>query len=66
MTLSHALDFRVVAEGVEELKQIQILRSLDCDLVQGFYFSRPVPANEIPALAKQSFLPELPPVIQLG
>ena len=58
VTMAHALDFRVVAEGVEELEQIQILRGLDCDIVQGFYFSRPVPADEIPELATR-FLHEV-------
>ena len=46
MTLAHTLEFRVVAEGVEEVEQLDILRGLDCDLVQGFYFSKPLPALE--------------------
>lgn len=64
MTLAHALDFDVVAEGVEELEQVVILRALDCDVVQGFYFSKPVPASEIPELSLHSFFPEDLSIVQ--
>lgn len=36
----------VIAEGVETKEQLDTLKSMGCDLVQGFYFSRPVPAEE--------------------
>ena len=55
--LAHALGYTVVAEGVEELTQLQFLVGIDCDVVQGYYFSKPVPACEIPALLRRSFLP---------
>ena len=44
--LAHGLGLRVVAEGVETSDQLARLRDLGCDFGQGFYFSRPVPAEE--------------------
>lgn len=55
MSLGHALNFRIVAEGVEDIEQLHVLQGMDCDLVQGYYFSRPVPAGEVPDLARQGF-----------
>lgn len=48
--LAHALGMRVVAEGVENRAQYRYLQTLGCDEIQGFLFSRPVPANEISAM----------------
>jgi diguanylate cyclase len=45
--LPHDLHIGTVAEGVEAAEQIQLLRLLGCDLVQGYYFSRPLPADEL-------------------
>ncbi len=46
--LGHNLELDVVAEGVEDEWTLDSLRSLGCDQAQGYYFSRPVPAEEIP------------------
>jgi len=40
----------VVAEGVEKADILQRLKKLGCDDVQGYFFSRPVPASELPAV----------------
>ena len=45
--LSHDLELRVVAEGVESWDVLADLRSLRCDFVQGFFFSCPLPADEV-------------------
>jgi diguanylate cyclase (GGDEF)-like protein len=45
ITLGHALDLTVVAEGVETQEQLQYLSSLDCDVVQGFLFSKSLAAS---------------------
>ena len=46
ITMAHALKMRVVAEGVETARQVDILRSLGCDEMQGFYISVPMPATD--------------------
>ncbi len=48
--LGRALGMRVTAEGVETKRQLDEIRARGCDEAQGFYFSRPVAAAEIPAL----------------
>jgi diguanylate cyclase (GGDEF)-like protein len=53
---AHALGYTVVAEGVEEADQVAMLADLNCDVIQGYHFSRPIPAEEIPALVKKNFL----------
>lgn len=45
--LSHALNFEVVAEGVEVQEQYEILKDLGCDYIQGYYFSKPIDSAEI-------------------
>jgi diguanylate cyclase (GGDEF)-like protein/PAS domain S-box-containing protein len=46
--LAHNLGLQVVAEGVENAQQVEMLKELGCDIAQGYYFSRAVPANKIP------------------
>ena len=43
----------VIAEGAETAEQIEFLRSIGCDLVQGYYFSKPVPASEFEAFIQK-------------
>jgi diguanylate cyclase (GGDEF)-like protein/PAS domain S-box-containing protein len=45
ISLAHSLKLKVVAEGVETEEQSRLLRSLSCDEMQGFLFSKPVPAE---------------------
>jgi EAL domain-containing protein (putative c-di-GMP-specific phosphodiesterase class I) len=47
--LAQSLNLRVVAEGVEDLATLNALRTLGCDVAQGYVLSRPVPAVELPA-----------------
>ncbi|WP_102027534.1 GGDEF and EAL domain-containing protein [Salirhabdus sp. Marseille-P4669] len=44
--LSHALNMKVIAEGVETKEQLEFLRNESCDEIQGFYFSKPVAPKE--------------------
>jgi len=48
--LAHGLGLRVVAEGVETLGQLERLHDLGCDLGQGYYFARPLPAVDATAI----------------
>jgi len=52
VSLAHNLGLRVVAEGVETEIQITTLRKLGCDELQGFYFSKPLPADEAEAFIR--------------
>ncbi|WP_372788522.1 putative bifunctional diguanylate cyclase/phosphodiesterase [Paraconexibacter sp.] len=50
VSLSHALGLRTVAEGVEEVGQVERLRALGCDVAQGFFYARPTPASNLDSL----------------
>jgi EAL domain-containing protein (putative c-di-GMP-specific phosphodiesterase class I) len=49
INLGHALNLKVVAEGVEVASSWKALRRLGCDLIQGYYVSKPLPAQEFTA-----------------
>ncbi|HLO62726.1 MAG TPA: EAL domain-containing protein, partial [Azonexus sp.] len=49
LALGQALKLQVVAEGIETGRQADLLRALGCDSAQGYFFSRPLPAQEIEA-----------------
>ena len=50
--VAHALDMRVVAEGVECIEHVELLQELGCDSIQGFYLSEPLPRQDITKLLK--------------
>ncbi len=53
VNLGHSLGLTVIAEGVESEAQFDILRRLGCDEVQGYLFSRPLPAADLAAWLRQ-------------
>ena len=48
--LARNLGIAVVAEGIETMDQLAVLQSLDCEFGQGYLFSRPIPADQVPGL----------------
>ena len=56
ISLAHALGLYVVAEGVEEPEELAVLERHGCEFVQGYYFSRPLPAAEFEKLITQPIL----------
>jgi diguanylate cyclase (GGDEF)-like protein len=53
IALANTLKLNVVAEGVETHGQLQTLNRFQCDIIQGYYFSKPVPADQIIKLTQQ-------------
>ena len=51
--MAHALGKKVVAEGAETQAQVDFLRNLDCELVQGYFYSRPLPGEELAAFVSK-------------
>ncbi|MBF0564845.1 MAG: EAL domain-containing protein [Nitrospirae bacterium] len=51
--MAHNLRLRVIAEGVEDPDQLEILRTLGCDEIQGFLFSKPIPQDEFIKILKE-------------
>src|SRR6202166_957573 len=56
ISMARNLKLRVVAEGVETLKELEFLQAHECDEAQGYYFSRPVPAEQFAKLLETGIL----------
>ncbi|MBF0454997.1 MAG: EAL domain-containing protein [Magnetococcales bacterium] len=50
ISMSHSLNLKVVAEGVETKEQLDFLTTRGCDYIQGYYFSRPLPVDDFTKL----------------
>ena len=53
VSLAHNLGIQLVAEGIETAEQLALLRALNCDLGQGYYFSKPLDAEGAEALLRE-------------
>jgi EAL domain-containing protein (putative c-di-GMP-specific phosphodiesterase class I) len=56
--LGHNLGLRVVAEGVEDYETWMQLVDLGCDMAQGYYVSRPVPAGQLAKVVQAQAMPQ--------
>ncbi len=54
--LAHSLNLEVTAEGIEDIRQYEKLKSAKCDYIQGYLFSKPLPINEIEHIYDYNFL----------
>jgi len=54
IAMAHSLNIEVIAEGVERVEQLDLLKSFGCDLAQGFFFSKAVPAAEFTRLLTEN------------
>ncbi|MEX2546974.1 MAG: EAL domain-containing protein [Chloroflexota bacterium] len=62
VTLAHSLRLDVIAEGIEYADQVRRLRSIGVETGQGFFFSPPVPAHEVPSLLRPAGPGDVSPV----
>ncbi len=67
IALARSLGLRVIAEGVENLRQMEVLHRLGCTVMQGFLFSRAIPPDELEVWLQQTVLPRKAPwIVQAG
>jgi EAL domain-containing protein (putative c-di-GMP-specific phosphodiesterase class I) len=52
--MAHTLGLKVIAEGVETRQQLDFLLERDCDEIQGYYFSKPLPEDQLAILLKDN------------
>jgi diguanylate cyclase (GGDEF)-like protein len=64
--LAHSLSMKVVAEGVDEAEQVEVLRGLGCDALQGFLWGSPAPAEAFEANFMQWMVPRIESIRSQG
>lgn len=56
IAMARGMELKVIAEGVEEEEQVELLDSMGCDMAQGYFFSRPIPSGDFENLLAASEL----------
>ena len=54
ISIGHIMNFEVISEGVEEPEQLETLRSIGCDFIQGFIWGRPLSPDDAEKLVLSS------------
>ncbi|HEY0924600.1 putative bifunctional diguanylate cyclase/phosphodiesterase [Rheinheimera pacifica] len=62
VTIAHNLSLTVVAEGVEQAEQLEMLRKLRCEVIQGYYYSKPLSADDFADFLRQHKIQHNKPV----
>jgi EAL domain-containing protein (putative c-di-GMP-specific phosphodiesterase class I) len=60
VAMGHSLQLHIIAEGVENIEQQELLRDVSVDILQGYYFSRPLPAPQFEELLQRNHHFKLP------
>jgi diguanylate cyclase (GGDEF)-like protein len=47
IAIGHTLNYEIIAEGTEEILEVELLRTLGCNMAQGYYYSKPLPEKEL-------------------
>ena len=64
LALAKTLNLRVIAEGIENERHLSYLVRNECDLLQGFYFSRPLYPEDVPLMLDENFSEQIGRVVQ--
>ncbi len=64
--LAHQLDMTVLAEGVETAAQLAIVQRAGCDQIQGYFFARPMSADDMSSRLRQAAAPMLMDCVQVA
>jgi predicted signal transduction protein with EAL and GGDEF domain len=59
IALAKTLNLRVIAEGIEDTRQLSYLVKKECDLLQGYYFARPIYPEDVPDMLRQNFTEQI-------
>ena len=62
--MAHALGYRVLAEGVENFEQVNVLKGVGCEHAQGYFFSPPVSSENVPELFNKNYKPGLLEIVR--
>ena len=62
VAMAKSLDLATVAEGVETAEQLELLKGTGCDQIQGYFFSRPLPADDFLAFYREQLQRETQPL----